>query len=457
MGLFFDEAYYYHWSQNIDWGYYSKPPVVAWIIGLTTFLFGVTEFSVKFFSPFAYLFSALFIYAISERLFHSQKAAAYSSVIFITTPLIGFNSIFITTDAGLFLFWSSSMYFFLKGVEEDQWRDWIILGGVMGLGMLSKYTYAALPIGFIAFIALTNRLHYFTSLKCWAACAIGLSLFSLNILWNIENHFTALNHTREISQVSGPSVDVLSLLEFITSQVFIFGVVWIIALAANRKTTKGLINTRDTDMYIACTLWPILIVIGIQALLSRAFANWAGPFIISASILCGALLSQPNKRYLIIGVLFNMALLSSFYHWPQILSAVNVTESKKNSPYFRLSGWRDFVQSVSLKHNIEEFDFISPERDLLAYFGFYANKNIDQLHYWNGNREDIRNHYDLRNNAIALQGNKAMYIYLSRSPMSDAVKERFETIQYLGQEKYSVSENITRQAHLYMVTNFLGY
>ena len=38
--LFGDEAQYWLWSQTIDLGYYSKPPLVAWVVGVITYVFG---------------------------------------------------------------------------------------------------------------------------------------------------------------------------------------------------------------------------------------------------------------------------------------------------------------------------------------------------------------------------------------------------------------------------------
>ena len=38
--LFGDEAQYWIWSQSLDFGYYSKPPFVAWIISFFTFFLG---------------------------------------------------------------------------------------------------------------------------------------------------------------------------------------------------------------------------------------------------------------------------------------------------------------------------------------------------------------------------------------------------------------------------------
>jgi len=43
VGLAPDEAQYHLWSKYIDWGYYSKPPGIAWQIYLGCLFFGDTE------------------------------------------------------------------------------------------------------------------------------------------------------------------------------------------------------------------------------------------------------------------------------------------------------------------------------------------------------------------------------------------------------------------------------
>lgn len=40
ISLFFDEAQYWDWAQDLSWGYYSKPPMIAGLIWLSTLLFG---------------------------------------------------------------------------------------------------------------------------------------------------------------------------------------------------------------------------------------------------------------------------------------------------------------------------------------------------------------------------------------------------------------------------------
>ena len=66
--LFVDEAQYWLWSRTPDFGYYSKPPLIAWLIAITTKLLGDTEFAVKLPALLAYPLAALFIYKAGAAL-----------------------------------------------------------------------------------------------------------------------------------------------------------------------------------------------------------------------------------------------------------------------------------------------------------------------------------------------------------------------------------------------------
>jgi hypothetical protein len=47
LELAMDEAYYWDWGRLPDWGYYSKPPLIAWINTASSALFGASEFGVR--------------------------------------------------------------------------------------------------------------------------------------------------------------------------------------------------------------------------------------------------------------------------------------------------------------------------------------------------------------------------------------------------------------------------
>src|SRR5690348_9206265 len=65
LQLYPDEAQYWWWAQTPDWGYFSKPPLIAWIIWLTTRL-SDAEWSIRLASPLLHAVTALVIFAIGR-------------------------------------------------------------------------------------------------------------------------------------------------------------------------------------------------------------------------------------------------------------------------------------------------------------------------------------------------------------------------------------------------------
>src|SRR5258705_12245677 len=64
LELYPDEAQYWLWSRTLDFGYYSKPPVIAWAIWATTRLGGDAEAWVRLSAPIFQAGSSLIVFAI---------------------------------------------------------------------------------------------------------------------------------------------------------------------------------------------------------------------------------------------------------------------------------------------------------------------------------------------------------------------------------------------------------
>ena len=98
-----DEAQYWHWSRNIDFGYFTKPPLIAWMIGFSTFIFGNEEWAVRLFSPITHLIISLVLWGTAKFAFGpiSGKVAA---LIWIFTPAASLGGFIISTDTPLLFF-----------------------------------------------------------------------------------------------------------------------------------------------------------------------------------------------------------------------------------------------------------------------------------------------------------------------------------------------------------------
>src|SRR5665213_92650 len=72
--LYPDEAQYWWWSLHPAFGYYSKPPLVAWIIALTTAALGDSELGVRIAAPLLHFAAALAVFGLARRLYDSRVA-----------------------------------------------------------------------------------------------------------------------------------------------------------------------------------------------------------------------------------------------------------------------------------------------------------------------------------------------------------------------------------------------
>ena len=54
-----DEAQYWLWGQQLDFGYYSKPPLIGWFTGMMDALFGASAIAARLLTPLLHLVIAL--------------------------------------------------------------------------------------------------------------------------------------------------------------------------------------------------------------------------------------------------------------------------------------------------------------------------------------------------------------------------------------------------------------
>ena len=67
LGLYTDEAQYWLWSRALDFGYFSKPPLIAWLVRASTNLCGNGEACVRLASPLLHGATALVVAAIGNH------------------------------------------------------------------------------------------------------------------------------------------------------------------------------------------------------------------------------------------------------------------------------------------------------------------------------------------------------------------------------------------------------
>src|SRR5262245_33053163 len=80
-----DEAQYWRWSRTLDWGYYSKPPLIAWTIAASTALFGDAEWAVRLAAPILHGLAAWFLFLLGRKAF-DLRVGIWSAAIYLLMP-----------------------------------------------------------------------------------------------------------------------------------------------------------------------------------------------------------------------------------------------------------------------------------------------------------------------------------------------------------------------------------
>jgi 4-amino-4-deoxy-L-arabinose transferase-like glycosyltransferase len=322
IDLYVDEAYYWGWSQNLDWGYYSKPPLIAALIAASTALLGNGLVAIKLPSLLLYPATAFALYGLGRRLY-SPRVGFWAGLCFLSMPLVAALGLFVSTDAPLLLCWSLALLFMLRALEGDGWADWLACGAVIGIGLMSKYTMAAfLPSALLLIILDPRHRRWLARPQPWVALLLAFAVLSPNLYWNWAHDFPTFRHTAEITRVGHGERGLHpgQLGEFLGAQWLSFGPVLGILLAWALLRSGSLART-PAHRTLLIFILPLLLLVSLQALTGRANGNWAAPVFIAACLLVPAVFLKERKRWVVAGIAFNLIASTAAYHWPDLARA----------------------------------------------------------------------------------------------------------------------------------------
>ena len=347
VDLFFDEAQYWAWSRDLAFGYFSKPPLLAWIIAASDQLCGSGEACLRLVSPLFYLGTSLLAYAIADELY-GKDTAFWSALTFALLTGVSFSTRIISTDVPLLFFWALALFAYLKLLAGPDWRWALALGVALGIGLLAKYAmiYFALGVACAAWLDRDAR-ELLRRPQTWVAFAVAGLILSPNLYWNVANQFATLKHTGENITGAGLHFRPLEALVFLGSQFavagpLVFAAFLLIALQAVRGKA-----TRQDKLMLAFAVPPLALVFALS-FFRGANANWAAPAAVSMTVLVVAWWLRTGYRgwmiaSLAIGVIVQTALLVGDTYADRI----SIAALGRNSDIYQRSlGWRRLGDEV---------------------------------------------------------------------------------------------------------------
>ncbi|WP_456453021.1 glycosyltransferase family 39 protein [Hydrogenimonas sp.] len=457
IDLYADEAYYWGWAQHFDFGYYSKPPMVAWLIMLGTSLFGDTFVGIKIMSPVIYIFTTLNIYFLAKELFDDENVAFFSGAAFLTLPAVWLSSLIISTDVPFLFFWSLAMLFFVKALKHDRWRDWIVTGIAGGGGLLSKYTMIIFVVSAFAYLVLSARYrHHLKNPRLYAAMGLAALLYSPNLWWNAHHHWVSFVHTsRDNAHITGLNFHFNKMLEFLGSQFAVFGPIlfgWLLAILPRYRT----LSKEESLKLLWWFITPMFALILTVSLLSRAFANWSAPMYVASTVLVVAWLwRKGHKRWLYAALGVNILFGIAFYHYHDITRMLGIELTKKTDPYRRVLGWRQLGEEVSkVMKRYPHAKLLSDDRKQMAELIFYVRPHPFDAVMWNP-RHTLRNHYEMTTDLNRHIGEDFIFV-TERRHIGD-IARRFGSVKLLETIEIPLYKDFGRRFYVYYLKDFKGY
>lgn len=455
FNLFVDEAYYWGWAQHLDFGYYSKPPMIAILIALTTSVCGDGEFCVKSGALIVHPLTALLIFFIAKSLFDA-RTGFYSALAYLTMPGVAWSSMIISTDVVLLFFWAAALLLFIKALRTNNMGYWLAAGLAGGLGLQSKYNMMVFPLSVVLYLwSGPQQRSQFKRTGLYVAMTVAVLVFLPNLLWNAHHGFPTFQHTAEISYLGKETLHPDELAAFLGGQFGVFGPVLFALLLYILARTRSHWHNESYRLLISFA-FPFLALISLLAFFGTANANWATPTYISGCVLVTAFLIHKRKiKIWVIAITINILLAVIAYHWHDIASLFQIPLTAKNDPYKRVQGWDKLAKPVEqILDQYPSAILLGDSRTTMAEMIYYIKPHPFNAVIWNP-RGELQDHYDLTTTMNDKKGKD--FIFVSEQPDLALLQASFESVKFLTEIHVAIHKDYSLNRQIYFLKGFKGY
>jgi hypothetical protein len=457
--LFTDEAQYWAWSRELAAGYYSKPPLIAWIIAGASEVCGDGEFCVRLPSPLIHGLTSILVFFIGRRLY-SAEAGFWSALSFATLPGISLSSGIISTDVPLLFAWAAALLAFIELLRAPRLLPALVLGAALGAGLNAKYAMAYfVPSAAIFFLIAPEKAALLKRPHLWIALALGLALIAPNIAWNAANGFATFAHTADNTGWTGSLLHPGKAAEFLLAQFGVFGPILfgaLLIIAWRARTSLAAFSAEDR-LLLAFSL-PLILIITAQAFLSHAFANWAAPAYVAAVVLVTQTMIRDRAWSWLKGSLalsLAIVIVIALATW----QAGSFEIPGAGDPFARTLGNRGLAASVreAVKDGAAKGQpygaIVADERETVAALLYYAPELAPRVRAWR-HLERPRDHFELTRAFSGSDAGPALLVTHQSTP--GQILKSFGFVRALAAHRIQAGRFTTRTIQLFALSDYRG-
>lgn len=199
-----DEAEQMVLTQSLELGYGEQPPLYTWLqwLAFKALGLGVTAIAVLKYALLALLYTCTFLSA--RRMLHDGRVAALAAFSLLLIPSFAWEALRDLTHSVLVAAMAAlTLYATVRVWQEARTRDYALLGLALGLGALSKYSYA-LFAGALALAALTlpmGRRRFFDP-RMLVGVGVAAAALAPHLAWLWEHWTETMRFVKEEARVT---------------------------------------------------------------------------------------------------------------------------------------------------------------------------------------------------------------------------------------------------------------
>jgi 4-amino-4-deoxy-L-arabinose transferase-like glycosyltransferase len=331
-----DEAHYWDWSLKLDWSYYSKGPLVAWLIrgscelfgGLSLALTGSLAAAVRL--PAVVCHGAILVgwYVLAAGVFRSPRLGLAVVALAAVLPVVRIGAVVMTIDPPLLACWCWALVCVWKALEAKKTAWWAGAAACTAFGILAKYTMTLFPAAVVGYL-LFHRRGEFRRAGIWVLFAGAVAGWIPIVVWNARHDWVSFRHVFGQVGAGEPSANHFRWLgpaTFVGGQIGMMFGLWLVAFLAAAWRFRP---TREADPGVRLLWWCAVPVWGLFAAASfvkTGQANWPAPAYVAGFVLAvawvGEKLAGPNRHHVarcfVVNVVLGLVLVFAA-HYPAVL------------------------------------------------------------------------------------------------------------------------------------------
>ncbi|MFY8090886.1 MAG: ArnT family glycosyltransferase [Chitinophagaceae bacterium] len=347
-----DEAYYYSYALAPALNYFDHPPMIAWLIQVSTLnLTGVTDACMRLGPIITSTIASIFIFKTTVIL-RNAKAGWYAVLLYQASVYGGFIAgWFVLPDAPQAPFWCAALYFMASLIvqqKENQSKTWYWLGICIGAATLSKVHGLYLWAGFGLYILIHKR-NWMLNFRLYLSFLITLLFTTPILIWNIQNNFITYKfHSSRVVVKNFNSNDLLREIvgEILYQNPVVYGII-LIALIYFFK--RKIVQQNQIIQWLLCMSLPMIFLFWYFASYNPIFPHWSGPAFVALIIIAALYIEQHTNRLFPKKITLSLALVYAvvtvaigFVQFaPRNFGSQDVHNYGEYCPTLDVSGWKD--------------------------------------------------------------------------------------------------------------------